>query len=399
MQPMRIDTPVAVLGAVLGAVLVACLVVASGSSAQTVPTPDTTTTEDVVAIAAPRFPIPPEAESAEVTRFSFLVYGDTRGRRDGVNPQYEHSLIVESMLRRIDILRVGPDPVRFVLQSGDAVVNGRDPRQWNVSFVGLINRLTQEGGVPYFLAPGNHDVTGSGDVYSPGREAGLFNYLSAVAELIPADGATRRLEGYPTYAFGYGNTFVLALDSNIAADYAQLAWARAQLEGLDRERYIHVVAFFHHPPFSSGPHGAPRVERPTAAVRTHWMPLFRRHRVDLIFTGHEHLFEHWVERYQDESGQWRRMDQIVTGGGGAPLYWYRGEPDLRPYLLAGAADSVRVNHLVRPGPNRGDNPYHYVVVHVDGPDVWMEVVGVDWGIDFQPYRSARTTLGESVGRR
>jgi 3',5'-cyclic AMP phosphodiesterase CpdA len=164
MQPMRIDTPVAGLGAVLGAVLVACLVVASGSSAQTVPTPDTTTTEDVVAIAAPRFPIPPEAESAEVTRFSFLVYGDTRGRRDGVNPQYEHSLIVESMLRRIDMLRVGPDPVRFVLQSGDAVVNGRDPRQWNVSFVGLINRLTQEGGVPYFLAPGNHDVTGSGDV-------------------------------------------------------------------------------------------------------------------------------------------------------------------------------------------------------------------------------------------
>jgi hypothetical protein len=36
---------------------------------------------------------------------------------------------------------------------------------------------------------------------------------------------------------------------------------------------------------------------------------------------------------------------------------------------------------------------------MDGPDVWMEVVGVDWGINFQPYRSARTTLGESVGRR
>ena len=388
----RVETPVIILAA--------CFVMPGGSSAQDVATPDTASaTEEVVAIQAPRFPLPPEAESAGVTRFSFLVYGDTRGRRDGVNPQYEHSLIVESMLRRIDSLRAGPDPVRFVLQSGDAVVNGRDATQWNVSFVGLINRLTQEAGLPYFLAPGNHDVTGSGDVLSPARELGLFNYLSAVSGLIPPDGATRRLDGYPTYAFGFGNTFVLALDSNIAGDYAQLAWARTQLEGLDRERYVHVVAFFHHPAYSSGPHGSPRLERPTAAVRTHWMPLFRQHRVNLIFTGHEHLFEHWVERYQDETGQWRRMDQIVTGGGGAPIYWYRGEPDLRPYLLEGAADSVRVTHLVRPGPNRGDNPYHYVVVHVDGPEVWMEVVGVDWGINFQPYRSARTMLSDPVGRR
>ena len=29
------------------------------------------------------------------------------------------------------------------------------------------------------------------------------------------------MDGYPTYAFGYGNTFVLAFDSNIAADSVQ----------------------------------------------------------------------------------------------------------------------------------------------------------------------------------
>ena len=49
-------------------------------------------------------------------------------------------------------------PTPSALQSGDAVVNGRDARQWNVSFVGLINRLTTEGGVPYYLAPGNHEL-------------------------------------------------------------------------------------------------------------------------------------------------------------------------------------------------------------------------------------------------
>lgn len=353
----------------------------------------------VTAIATPRTPIPAEAASASVTRFSFIAYGDTRGRRDGVAEQYEHSLVVESMLRTIKSMENGPDPVRFVLQSGDAVVNGRDPKQWNVSFVGLINRLTTVGGVPYFLAPGNHDVTSSGDLGASGRVEALQHYLSAMRQLIPADGATRRLDGYPTYAFGYGNTFVIAFDSNIAEDPTQLAWVRGQLEGLDRKRFPHVVAFFHHPAFSSGPHGGTTIERPTVAVRERYMPLFRKHHVELLFTGHEHFFEHWVERYRDASGQTRRIDQIVSGGGGAPVYTYQGEPDLRAYASAGGADSVRLTHLVKPGTQAGDNPYHYLVVHVDGPRVWMDVIGVDWGAGFAPYRANRAVLGDTAVRR
>src|SRR5919108_5233073 len=53
----------------------------------------------VRAIAPPTHPLPPEAASADSNRFSFIVYGDTRGRRDGVEVQYEHSLIVDDMLR------------------------------------------------------------------------------------------------------------------------------------------------------------------------------------------------------------------------------------------------------------------------------------------------------------
>ena len=350
--------------------------------------------ERVTAIAPPRRPLPAEAASANVTRFSYIVYGDTRGRRDGTAEQYEHSLVVDGMIRAIRALENGPDPVKFVLQSGDAVVNGRDPKQWNVSFVSLINRITTDGGVPYFLAPGNHDVTGSADLASPGRQEGLRNYLSAVGQLIPPDGATRRLPGYPTYAFGYGNTFVLAFDSNIAEDSTQYAWVEAQLKGLDRRRWQHVVAFFHHPAFSSGPHGGPVIERPTAAVRARYMPLFRERGVTLLYTGHEHLFEHWVERYRDAQGRQRRIDQIVSGGGGAPIYTYTGQPDLRAYVAASPADSIRVTHLARPGVSPGDNPYHYLLVHVDGARTWVEVIGVDWGRNFQPYRSARSTLGD-----
>ena len=351
--------------------------------------------DTVVYIMPPRTPLPPEAASAGVSRFSFIVYGDTRGRRDGVDPQYEHSLVVDAMMRSILALEKGPDPVRFVVQSGDAVVNGRDAKQWNVSFVGLINRITTEAGLPYFLAPGNHDVTSSADLASPGRKTGLANYLQAMSQLIPPDGASRRLDGYPTYAFAYGNTFVVAMDSNIADDHTQFDWVRKQLEGLDRKRYAHVVAVFHHPVFSSGPHGGSTVEPPTAAIRQRYMPLFRKHHVDLLVTGHEHFFEHWVERYRDASGTRRRIDQIVTGGGGAPLYSYQGEPDLRAYVAAAPRDSIRLQHLVKPGMEPGDNAYHFVIVHVDGARTWLEVVGVDWGSGFQPYRSARTTLSDT----
>ena len=247
-------------------------------------------TERVVAIKLPGTPLPDEAQSRNVTKFSFISYGDTRGRRDGTAIQYEHSLIVDSMLGQIKKLQDTEYPVRFILQSGDAVVDGRKAQQWNVSFVPLINRLTMEGGVSYFLAPGNHDVTHSGNAEDPERKVALHNYLDAVGSLIPPDGSPRRLSGYPTYSLGYGNTFVLGFDANIAGDEKQFRWVKAQLEEVDRKRYVNIIVFCHQAPFSSGPHGGPTVEEPTIELRNKYMPLFRASHVRAVFSGHEHLF-------------------------------------------------------------------------------------------------------------
>jgi hypothetical protein len=38
-------------------------------------------------------------------------------------------------------------------------------------------------------------------------------------------------------------------------------------------------------------------------------------------------------------------------------------------------------------------------VHIDGPDVWIEVIGVDWGDEFQPYRSAAMRLSDTDEKR
>lgn len=351
--------------------------------------------ESVHHIAPPLHPLPSEEASRGISKFSFIVYGDTRGRRDGKEIQYEHSLVVDGIVTTVKKMDTTQCPVRFVLQTGDAVVNGGDAHQWNSSFIALVNRITQEGGVPYYLAPGNHDVTSASELRSADRQRGLGNYLSAIANLIPPDGTPRRLSGYPTYAFGYGNAFFIAFDSNIAGDEKQFEWVKGQLEGLDRTRYAHVIAFFHHPEFSSGPHGGARIEGPTAEIRRRYLPLFRKHHTRMLFSGHDHVFEHWVERYED-AGKRFRLDHVVTGGGGAPLYAFSGMPDVQEYLRANAFDKVTLEQIARPGAEPGENPHHFVLIKVDGEKVALEVIGVDWGRNYKPYRSKRMKLQDDV---
>ena len=335
-----------------------------------------------------RLPLP--SVSASDRTFSFIAYGDTRGPADGVSTQPRHRDVVDAMLRTIQTQRDAGSPVRFIVQTGDAVSNGRFARHWNVSFSPLIERLIWEGGVPYFFAVGNHDVGTSTNLEDERRLIGLRNASAAMSRLWPAEGSAERLTGYATYAFAYGQLFFIVLDSNIAGDARQLAWVSAQLGQLDRQRYPHVVAVFHHPLLTSGLHGGATVEPQTAALRRLYMPLFRQHHVRLVLTGHDHLYDHFVERYEDAGGTYR-MDLIVTGGGGAPIYTYSGEPDLGVYAKAAAPSKVSVQHLVRPGLTDEDNPHHFVIVTVDGDRLSLRVVSTA-AAPFRPFGTETLSL-------
>jgi hypothetical protein len=333
--------------------------------------------------------LPAESASDGITKFSFIAYGDTRGQADGIELQREHGRIIEAMIAAIKARAAGEFPVRFIVQSGDGVTDGSEAAQWNVSFTPLIEQLLRDGGVPYFLSVGNHDVTGR-PATDPQRLPGLRNTLKAMSKLYPPEGSARRLDGYPTYAFGYGHVFMIALDSNIRDDAVQLAWVTKQLEALDRSRYRHVIATFHHPVLTSGPHGGSIVEVQTEALRRVYMPLFRKHRVRLVIVGHDHLLEHWIERYSDETGS-HRLDHLTTGGGGAPIYTYRGEPVLDEYIAAALPMNVNIEHRVIPGPTVEDNPHHFVIVEVDGDKLTLEVVGTG-PTPYRPYGTERFEL-------
>jgi Calcineurin-like phosphoesterase len=387
-------------------VVILCAVLAGSVAAAQPPSPPPVLDIGTVRpIEPPATPLPPESATASLTRFSFLAYGDHRCSCTADSPkedQSAHAAVVDAMVERITARAASGDPIRFVLSSGDAMFRGQDAERWGV-YTPVVEKITRSAGIPYFFSVGNHDVTSmpAGD---PSRAVGLHHTLTTISKLIPPEGSPRRLSGYPTYTFGYGNAFFIAFDSNIAADPIQLAWVTQQLEGLDRTRYRNIFAFFHHPAFSGGPHNGAqprtpegekppdRVEPPTVAIRTLYAPLFRKHHVRMTITGHDHLFDHWVEHYVD-GGKTYRRDDVVTGGGGAPIYVYAGEPDLQAYLAGGADQQVRVEHLAKPGSRIIDNPHHFVMISVDGEKLSLEVVAV--GGPLAPYNGrSRTDLNE-----
>jgi 3',5'-cyclic AMP phosphodiesterase CpdA len=353
-------------------------------------------------IQPPAHPLPPESATAGITRFSFIAYGDTRCdcRLETVpNPpaggpgkpelEPEHTRVIDALVAKVKAMASGRSPVKFVVQSGDAVYRGSDPERWNEVFTPLVERITRGLDLPFFFVPGNHDVTGT-PISDPRHALGLHDTLAAMSRLMPPEGSPRRLNGYGTFSFGYGNTFFIGFDSNIANDALQLAWVTDQLEHLDRSRFRHVVVFFHHPPYDSGRYsgvtatgtfsngvpvsGGVAIAAQATAIRSLYMPLFRKHHVRLLLMGHDHLFDHWAERWVD-GGSSYRMDEIVSGGGGAPTYVYTGEPNLDAYIVEGKTQQLRVEHIAKPEPKIEDNPHHFVVVHVDGDKLSLEIVG------------------------
>jgi hypothetical protein len=67
----------------------------------------------------------------------------------------------------------------------------------------------------------------------------------------------------------------------------------------------------HNPVYSSGQHGS------SEKIQKIVLPLFEKHRVHIVFTGHDHGYE----RTKSING----VTYVVTGGGGAPLNNFKSD--------------------------------------------------------------------------
>ena len=130
---------------------------------------------------------------------------------------------------------------------------------------------------------------------------------------------------------------VFALDSNYI-DQKQLDWLEKELQASGSEWKI---AFFHHPLYSSGAnHG------PALATREILEPIFVKHGVSVVLTGHEHFYE----RIKPQKG----ILHFISGGGGK----------LRPGDIKKDAQT-----------DKGfDTDLHFMMMEIEGDDLWFQAV-------------------------
>jgi predicted phosphodiesterase len=150
-------------------------------------------------------------------------------------------------------------PFEFALMLGDNLYGDEDPDDYERKFERPYKALL-DAGVKFYAALGNHDDP-SQRFYKPFNMNGERHY---------------------TFKAPRGSVRFFALDSNYM-DQRQLDWVEKELSASDSDWKI---AFFHHPLYSSGErHGSDEV------LREQLEPLFVKHGVNVVFTGHEHFYE------------------------------------------------------------------------------------------------------------
>jgi predicted phosphodiesterase len=150
-------------------------------------------------------------------------------------------------------------PFEFSLMLGDNLYGGEGPSDVADKFERPYKPLL-DAGVKFYAALGNHDDPNQ-RFYKP------FNMNG---------------ERYYSFKPAQGSVRFFALDSNYM-DQAQVAWLEKELAASDSDWKI---CFFHHPLYSSGDkHGA------DTKLRELLEPIFVKHGVDLVLTGHEHFYE------------------------------------------------------------------------------------------------------------
>ena len=152
----------------------------------------------------------------------------------------------------------GRFPFEFVLMTGDNLYGSERPRDYEKKFSAPYKPLI-DAGVKFYASLGNHD-DGAQIQYK------LFN-----------------MEGKKYYSFKpKDGVRFFAIDSNYVDD-KQLDWLGKELAASGSDWKI---AFFHHPLYSSGAtHGSADAQRELLE------PMFLKHSVDVVISGHEHFYE------------------------------------------------------------------------------------------------------------
>ena len=141
---------------------------------------------------------------------------------------------------------------------------------------------------PLWPALGNHDARSANSV----TQSGVYYDIFTLPTLGQAGGVPSGTEAY--YSFDYANTHFVCLDSHDSdrtPDGPMAQWLRADLAATTRDW---IVAFFHHPTYTKGTHDSDKDNDSAGRMndmRATFLPLLEAGGVDLVLTGHSHVYE------------------------------------------------------------------------------------------------------------
>ncbi len=338
---------------------------------------------------------------------TFLVYGDNQAswraqerflkksnwtnRKMLIFPFYQLYLLGNGIMGSINWLRNSPDSgakqraavrdavyveakhseAAFILNLGDMTAyDGRRPGHW-ASFL-KENKIEYPllNEIPYLPVIGNHE-------HANDTALGLPNYQA--------------IFGYPRfYVVEFTDAALFVLDSNFIidhydhidddfqdqlfarwfvsdADNNKPSWLEEQLFTCDKP--FKVVAM-HHPPITYAKHYQDWTNssygRDLSKKRKLLLELFQEHEVDIVFSGHDHLYQHNLLRY----GSDQEMHFVVSGGGGGPLRNAVGTKTEFKLQTDFRSENLDVLSLKR------KEVHHYCVVQVDDDRLIIRAVEV-----------------------
>jgi acid phosphatase type 7 len=233
-----------------------------------------------------RFRTAPDVATSPDAEVVVGYFGDSRGGWDVL------ARIGEQLAAR------SPD---LLVATGDLVNWGDRQIDWERFFAAAPDLFAS---VPLIVANGNH-------------EGNAVNFYSLLA--MPGD--------EENFSFDYGHLHQVVVNTD-PDDLTQIQNEIAEFldEDLARSTARWNVVAMHKSMWSSSlKHGS------NLTRRTAWGRIMDAHRVDLVFSGHDHLYERTRPMRGETAGATPADGTIyiVSGGAGAPLY---GVPDSLPYF-------------------------------------------------------------------
>ncbi len=198
-----------------------------------------------------------------------------------------------------------------IIANGDLVAKGGSAENWHSQF--FTPSATMINHTPFLSAVGDHE---SDDV--DGDSAKLFSYY-----LYPHKNNMKLW-----FSYDIGNAHFIFLDWRYPYSEEMIDWFKSDISSSDK-RWKFVV--LHRSPYNLGGHHV-------SWGKNVWPDLFQDNRVDIVFSGHSHLYERYYPIKPKETDSSWAVTYITTGGAGASLAESNSHPSL--------AYSKSVNHFL-----------------------------------------------------